>query len=96
MQADQLKRTTLTDMELIVHQSVFEDVEHERAAQDQKWGVNFTLPEHQLCTILTEEYLELVRAVNDHASTEEKYNEAIQVAAVAIRFATALRIQAGE
>lgn len=64
-----------------------ERIRNERDRQDRKFGPpNLTPPQDRWMTILTEEYLELARALNDREPAWRVQEELVQVAAVCTRW----------
>ncbi|MFA7255963.1 MAG: hypothetical protein WC047_00095 [Kiritimatiellales bacterium] len=84
--ADAVRAESMTTMEL-------EAVHAERRRQDAKWGANSMdgKPLYEWCAIAGEEYGEWCQAINEPLDSprggyENMRNEAIQVAAVMVRF----------
>lgn len=75
-----------TDAPHSQHQAI-ERIRNERDRQDLKFGPpDLTLTEDRWMTILTEEYLELARALNDREPAWRVQEELVQVAAVCTRW----------
>ena len=65
----------------------------ERGAQDRMGYTGVQTPEFnefEKLAILTEEYLEFVRTINDHESLDRKLEEAVQTAAVTVAWIESL------
>lgn len=86
------RRTELTEREEIVEYDVLQEVEAERRRQDRKFGVNWELSADRFQAIKTEEDLEVVRALNDHETSDQVIKELTQVAAVCVRWITAIKM----
>lgn len=87
-----VKRAKLNPQEQGHQNGVVQDVRLERERQDKKYGVNFGLSKEKLFIILAEEFGEVARAIDNCEGDNRLYDELIQVAAVAVRFATAIRL----
>jgi len=87
------------DEELKLSKMLFKSVVEENKRQLSIWGVqSHTLPEWQM--FLTEEVGELARAISEFMYRGEKssniYDEAIQVATLALKMAEMIEIQEGD
>lgn len=69
---------------------VFEMVEAERRAQDEKWGDQSGNTPERWSAILSEENGEVARAILDGSPREVLADELVQVAAVAVAWIQAL------
>lgn len=71
----------------VTQSEVYERIAAERRRQDSKFGPpDLSLGEDRWMTILTEEFLELARALNDREPAYRVQEELVQVAAVAVRW----------
>lgn len=66
---------------------ILREIAQERARQREKFAAQEAgLSREELLAILTEQFLEAARAVNDHEPWERLREELIQVAACAVKF----------
>lgn len=75
------------------HRAALRLVTAERVAQNAMHYTGVQTPgfnEFQKLAILTEEYLEFVRTINDHESLDRKLEEAVQTAAVTVAWIESL------
>lgn len=66
---------------------ILREIAQERARQIEKFAAQEAgLSREELLAILTEEFLEAARAVNDHETWERLREELVQVAACCVKF----------
>lgn len=84
--------TSLSVLEHYNQEESLEAIRQERRAQDEKWGINWSLSDHAFLAILTEEVGEIAKAINERDFVGLR-KEIVQVAAVCVRWLVAISIK---
>ena len=85
------KRKTLIEEEANAEDEVILKVLQERRKQDEKWSIDWSISDLYFNAILMEEVGEVSRAIQEK-DMEALMSELVQVAAVCVRWLTALTI----